>query len=93
MYFLSRCSFNRYMVECEFKLPPIKLVTHCGFNRYMVECEFARGLLSEGATDGFNRYMVECEFFINSPSIVAKSVLIDTWWNVNDGNTMFSDFL
>ena len=66
---------------------------HTGFNRYMVECEFARGLLSEGATDGFNRYMVECEFFINSPSIVAKSVLIDTWWNVNDGNTMFSDFL
>ena len=27
----KRCdlSFNRYMVECEFKLPPIKLVTHC----------------------------------------------------------------
>ena len=73
------------MVECEFKLPPIKLVTHCGFNRYMVECEFTTCLAVPVALSGFNRYMVECEFAQTmGANYYPATVLIDTWWNVND---------
>ena len=33
-------SFNRYMVECEYKLLAREDVKEYSFNRYMVECEF-----------------------------------------------------
>ena len=36
-----------------------------------------------GLSKGFNRYMVECEFFFIMNENAIKSVLIDTWWNVN----------
>ena len=39
----KRLSFNRYMVECEFKNPRLASITGTGFNRYMVECESYRG--------------------------------------------------
>ena len=32
-------SFNRYMVECESHMTPLKASAAPGFNRYMVECE------------------------------------------------------
>ena len=32
----------------------------------------------------FNRYMVECKFKLVSSKNLHDSVLIDTWWNVND---------
>ena len=31
----------------------------------------------------FNRYMVECECVLLIRLLCQKSVLIDTWWNVN----------
>ena len=31
----------------------------------------------------FNRYMVECEYACGYSHSRIKSVLIDTWWNVN----------
>ena len=33
---------------------------------------------------GFNRYMVECEYLIGGNLMGAGTVLIDTWWNVNE---------
>ena len=58
------------------------------FNRYMVECE-SRSSVSydachKGTDPGFNRYMVECEFSVRTFLFVPASVLIDTWWNVNE---------
>ena len=35
---------------------------------------------------GFNRYMVECEFILFIDIMYCFWVLIDTWWNVNDGS-------
>ena len=37
---------------------------------------------------GFNRYMVECECVTRGILSFLMSVLIDTWWNVNN-NTYF----
>ena len=34
-------SFNRYMVECEFKKEVTKVSEEKSFNRYMVECEYS----------------------------------------------------
>ena len=36
---LDEDSFNRYMVECEYKCPAGVWTIGYGFNRYMVECE------------------------------------------------------
>ena len=36
----------------------------------------------------FNRYMVECEYLICFSFSISSPVLIDTWWNVNDGNVI-----
>ena len=33
--------------------------------------------------ESFNRYMVECEYKIGVDKCADKTVLIDTWWNVN----------
>ena len=76
--------FNRYMVECEFDTSIQLFLSVMCFNRYMVECEYIAGLCFLKSVSRFNRYMVECEFcFTDSPSD-PRSVLIDTWWNVND---------
>ena len=32
----------------------------------------------------FNRYMVECEFNFSGKMAQMSTVLIDTWWNVNE---------
>ena len=61
---LVHLSFNRYMVECEFFSPAIKMIELAGFNRYMVECEFSQ-------RKGLPAW--------------TRTVLIDTWWNVNYG--------
>ena len=37
---------------------------------------------------GFNRYMVECEFSLYLLLYIIRSVLIDTWWNVNKGTDL-----
>ncbi len=37
--YITQESFNRYMVECEFKKGRQCLVAELRFNRYMVECE------------------------------------------------------
>ena len=54
--------FNRYMVECEFRI--IIIIINClmRFNRYMVECEYEATYRYHLMSSGFNRYMVECEF-------------------------------
>ncbi len=55
------CSFNRYMVECEFlKLSASPFSS--AFNRYMVECEFLQKIQIWSRSFSFNRYMVECEY-------------------------------
>ena len=55
------------------------------FNRYMVECEWQRSQPVRPGIQGFNRYMVECEYTISEViRIELTSVLIDTWWNVNE---------
>ncbi len=56
-------SFNRYMVECEYRW--LHIGSDCGecFNRYMVECEYACCYSHSGIKSGFNRYMVECELY------------------------------
>ena len=33
---------------------------------------------------GFNRYMVECEYAELLSAHIYVTVLIDTWWNVNE---------
>ena len=37
--------------------------------------------------------MVECEFVSNIIQIRTILVLIDTWWNVNDGISIFNLFI
>ena len=37
---------------------------------------------------GFNRYMVECESNTRLISFLDTSVLIDTWWNVNQSTSI-----
>ena len=49
----------------------------------MVECEFISASYSSALDPSFNRYMVECESIFFTFSYIPKSVLIDTWWNVN----------
>ena len=51
----------------------------------MVECEWQRSQPVRPGIQGFNRYMVECEYTISEViRIELTSVLIDTWWNVNE---------
>ena len=50
----------------------------------MVECEFHLVYSPEYSGIRFNRYMVECELFKTSVSDAFDTVLIDTWWNVNN---------
>ena len=71
------------MVECEFVSSQRKRLTKVSFNRYMVECEFHLVYSPEYSGIRFNRYMVECELFKTSVSDAFDTVLIDTWWNVN----------
>ena len=84
MMYVMHVGFNRYMVECEFKLPPIRLVTHCAvlidtwWNVNMWDLQE-----KDYSADGFNRYMVECECLYFKPITMHIVVLIDTWWNVN----------
>ena len=40
---------------------------------------------------GFNRYMVECEYRTDAPQWHRDSVLIDTWWNVNEEEKVGAD--
>ena len=78
-------SFNRYMVECEFENYVRQAKLRGSFNRYMVECEYFKHMQLVWYTAGFNRYMVECELSIGGRKFVGgASVLIDTWWNVNE---------
>ena len=49
----------------------------------MVECEFVSSQRKRLTKVSFNRYMVECELFKTSVSDAFDTVLIDTWWNVN----------
>ena len=40
----------------------------------------------DSLSNGFNRYMVECKFFKKGKMDYGETiVLIDTWWNVNQG--------
>ena len=55
-----------------------------GFNRYMVECEFNVNWICKTRCSCFNRYMVECEFHKAYNKASSITVLIDTWWNVNN---------
>ena len=55
-----------------------------GFNRYMVECEYKSRNLELADQSSFNRYMVECEYTRTGSETESATVLIDTWWNVND---------
>ena len=54
------------------------------FNRYMVECEYLYFTNIVQIKFSFNRYMVECESTKEFVKVADISVLIDTWWNVND---------
>ena len=51
--YIANTSFNRYMVECEFRCVDYRIRSHRSFNRYMVECEYIERLISEVETDGF----------------------------------------
>ena len=73
------------MVECEYSCFFIYSDEIVSFNRYMVECEFVSDKKGLQVTIGFNRYMVECECFTWSDKQLWFWVLIDTWWNVNNG--------
>ena len=55
----------------------------------MVECEYSSYERCSNENNSFNRYMVECEFLILHNFYNLKSVLIDTWWNVNDETGVF----
>ena len=57
----------------------------------MVECEYYYSELIDNSVNGFNRYMVECESEFGASQIASDfSVLIDTWWNVNE-NTIVQE--
>ena len=75
--------FNRYMVECEYIKRHKLYEWFERFNRYMVECEFYLTGCPFLLRIRFNRYMVECELFDCNEKCSYKTVLIDTWWNVN----------
>ena len=69
--FLSICSFNRYMVECELwhgkcagKLLAVLIDTW-----WNVNTTFFRPYI-QGA--GFNRYMVECELIFQQVAFLSK---------------------
>ena len=49
----------------------------------MVECESITRSTLFNRRFCFNRYMVECESIKNMTKGVLTTVLIDTWWNVN----------
>ena len=53
----------------------------------MVECEYDRDPESHSGGCSFNRYMVECEYILKLESKRIITVLIDTWWNVNDDSS------
>ena len=50
----------------------------------MVECEFCLYSTEWQLSGSFNRYMVECEFYHFKAAYERRTVLIDTWWNVNE---------
>ena len=53
----------------------------------MVECELFFLSLFHAKQFSFNRYMVECECWKCNKSHNHEWVLIDTWWNVNTGES------
>ena len=74
------------MVECEYENNILLFSEGESFNRYMVECELKKHLNPSKPGRGFNRYMVECEFSQRKGLPAwTRTVLIDTWWNVNYG--------
>ncbi len=82
LYSALTASFNRYMVECEYRcMWCVGLVHQVLIDTWWnVNSE----KMKESARAGsFNRYMVECEYVIKQGIIIFIVVLIDTWWNVN----------
>ena len=75
--------FNRYMVECEYKLGAGVEAVELSFNRYMVECEFVHQLLFKL----FKFVLIDTWWNVNLDISIfeekCNTVLIDTWWNVN----------
>ena len=76
-------SFNRYMVECEYKGAVVLQIASISFNRYMVECEFIVHLrhLQKHLVLIDTWWNVNFDILCLARSIIT--VLIDTWWNVN----------
>ena len=72
------------MVECEFNNYDSHKKSTTGFNRYMVECEYTSIVSNRDSRLCFNRYMVECECIYKVTCAILRTVLIDTWWNVNE---------
>ena len=50
----------------------------------MVECEYVFKERAALERRSFNRYMVECECRCSNHQLSSCTVLIDTWWNVNN---------
>ena len=82
--------FNRYMVECEYKLGAgVEEVTLVLIDTWWnVNKLFSSFLYIFNS--GFNRYMVECEFKTGLDTVANSIVLIDTWWNVNKCYSFFT---
>ena len=72
------------MVECECEMWKKAYNKWGCFNRYMVECEYCKIVIHKCNYLGFNRYMVECEYTMQKLAATTATVLIDTWWNVNN---------
>ena len=76
--------FNRYMVECEFRICFMGRLAQEGFNRYMVECEFNNSIAFTQPLP----VLIDTWWNVNDVAknviLISFQVLIDTWWNVNN---------
>ena len=80
----DECSFNRYMVECEW----LSTTSVCDKTMVLIDTWWNVNNCSLNVflacVCSFNRYMVECESIDFRKGRWKNFVLIDTWWNVNN---------
>ena len=57
-----------------------------GFNRNIVECKEVSAIINLIAVVRFNRNIVECKEAPQAGRGAGRSVLIETLWNVNNGD-------
>ena len=73
-------------MECKEVLIDDPLTLLPGFNRNIVECKGFFSTPFQPASECFNRNIVECKAVIVLINYLLGCVLIETLWNVNNGD-------